>query len=88
VLLTVFIVFAIAAGTVTDVNFSNSMVYGSGTVNHASAFLSDTSFEYRLKGESEWSSETPKMPGDYDVRVVSNGFFGTRYQFSNENKNG
>ncbi len=80
VFITVFTVLALAAGTVTDVSFANSASYGSGPAHSASAFLSDTSFEYRLKGVSEWSSETPKMPGDYDVRVVTKGFFGTRYK--------
>ena len=76
----VFTVLAIAAGTVTDVSFANSAAYGSAPVHSASAFLSKSSFEYRLKGESEWSSEAPKMPGAYDVRVVTSGFFGTRYK--------
>ncbi|MBQ9746317.1 MAG: hypothetical protein IJW21_05795, partial [Clostridia bacterium] len=69
-------------GTVTDVNFTNSMEYGSTPAGSATALLSKAYFEYSPTGAEQWSTEAPALPGEYDVRVVSlNAFGGKKYKY-------
>ncbi|MBQ8402940.1 MAG: transglutaminase domain-containing protein [Clostridia bacterium] len=64
-------------GIVYNVYVPSSVQYGKLPHCTASAFFSDVYFEYSLKGENTWSTETPVMPGEYDIRAVSAGSFGT-----------
>ena len=76
-----FLVLALAKGTITGVSFTNHMEYGSELTHSATAFFSDVRFEYSAKGEESWSAEAPRLPGEYDVRVVSRGIFREKYKY-------
>ncbi|MBQ8432914.1 MAG: hypothetical protein IJX28_08535 [Clostridia bacterium] len=53
------------------------LVYGSPTSFRANAFLGRVTFEYRVAGEGEaWSTELPRLPGNYLARAVSHRTFG------------
>ncbi|MBQ8448836.1 MAG: transglutaminase domain-containing protein [Clostridia bacterium] len=71
----------LAKGTLTGVSFTNHAEYGSAHEYKANAFLSKAYFEYSPRGQEQWSAETPKNPGEYDVRVVSGGIFGKKYKY-------
>ena len=70
-----------AKGAITGISFKNHMEYGGVPENKVTAFLSSAHFEYTPVGEEEWSREVPKLPGEYDVRVVANGFLGTKIKY-------
>ena len=43
------------------------------------AFMSNVTYEYRRKGETEWTEEMPHEAGEYEVRGRSNGSHGYKY---------
>jgi hypothetical protein len=81
IILALLITIAVAVGTVTSISFANNASYGESAPHKATAFLSKAHFEYSPKGEDNWSAETPALPGSYDARVVSKGFFGKHYKY-------
>ena len=69
----------IAKGTVRDVTAcSKTIVFGESIDYSADAFLGDVDYEYRAKGEIEWSDTLPHRIGKFEVRAVSNGAFSTK----------
>jgi hypothetical protein len=77
VVLVVFFSFVMTVkGTVTQFNYKNHMEYGSDIEYTAISLFGKARFEYSPKGEDAWSATMPELPGEYDVRVVSNGAFG------------
>ena len=57
---------------------SSPFVYGDSFEFSAKALFGEASFEYTLKGEDDWSSEPPILPGVYSVRAVSRRAFGIK----------
>ena len=55
---------------------ADTLTYGETLICHSSAFMSDVHFEYSRVGSAEWQTETPIMPGVYNVRAVGDGAFG------------
>ena len=69
--------FLITKGMITEqVSGDSEYVYGEGISFKAKALFSDVTFEYSNGGE--WSEEKPIMPGQYQVRAVSDQSFGRR----------
>ncbi len=54
------------------------ITYGDDYLYTAKALFSDVSYEFRPKGRSEWSDEKPYLPGEYEMRAISNRFFGAK----------
>lgn len=57
----------------------NTIEYGDKPSFSASAIFSEVSYEYRHEGSQEWTSEVPTRMGNYYVRAIASGSFGTRY---------
>ena len=53
--------------------------YGSKPVLDAEAIFSDVVYEFARKDSETWSTTIPTKLGEYKMRVVSSGLFGTRY---------
>lgn len=71
---------SIAKGSITEVStFEISYRYGEDITYSGSAFMGEVSFEFRKKGEQEWSEEKPKYVGDYEVRAKCKGNYGNKY---------
>src|SRR5574344_916009 len=67
-------------GIVSDKQFvMPSYTYGESVTISASAFMSDSSYEYALTSSSSWSEEKPIYPGSYKLRSKArnsfNGFY-------------
>lgn len=71
---------SIMKGNITDVStFEASYTYGQGFTYSGSAFMGEVSFEFRKKGDTEWTTEEPRYVGDYEVRAKSKGNYGYKY---------
>ena len=57
--------------------------YGEEINCSANAFISNTSYEFFGEGYDGWSTEKPVYPGEYKVRTVGHGSFGTK-KYGNE----
>ena len=69
-------------GIVSDIDLTQTTVeYGNGFNPHASAFLSDITYEYSADGIN-WTTDYPDEPGTYHVRAVGNASFGNK-RYSN-----
>lgn len=64
-------------GTVLYVNCEPSASYGEDIQYNALALFSQTYLEYQ-DDFGEWSTKAPTLPGQYQLRVVGKGFFGTK----------
>ncbi len=56
----------------TEFTYGETLDYGAG------AFMGDITYEYCALGTDDWSANPPTRPGDYKVRAVSKGAFGSR----------
>ena len=52
--------------------------YGDSVTASSSAFANDSSVEYKEESATEWVSEAPIYPGNYEVRGVSKNGFGAK----------
>lgn len=69
------IFFMVGKGITLRPKFSQNIEYGSDLELGGGAFMS--SYEYQYKNEDgQWINEAPTEPGEYEVRIVSKGFFG------------
>ncbi|MGM9643947.1 MAG: hypothetical protein ACI3X1_02565 [Eubacteriales bacterium] len=69
-------------GIVSDIDLTQmSVEYGDEFNPHASAFLSDITYEYSADGIN-WTTDYPDKPGTYHVRAVGNASFGNK-RYSN-----
>ena len=59
--------------------FKLSYTYGEEISYSGSAFMGNVTYEFRRKGETEWSEETPIYPGEYEARAKSQGSHGYKY---------
>lgn len=75
----------VAKGTVMKMNVPEKIIYGETPICEASAFLSDTKFEYRSASKNEWTEEVPRLSGEYYVRAVAEGSFDS-IKYSDEKK--
>ena len=74
------ITLSVAKGSVTSVSkFEISYTYGEEITYSGSAFMGETSFEFRKKGETVWQEEAPKYVGEYEVRAKCKGNYGYKY---------
>ena len=64
-------------GNISGFTCEAETVYGEHVRCEASAFLSKVWYEYSEDGVT-WSEEHPKMPGEYQLRAVSNASFGEK----------
>ena len=62
-------------GTILWNQYPEDMIYGDTPSPRTVAFLSSISYEYRDEN-GDWTSTTPKMPGNYKIRSVGKGLFG------------
>ncbi len=62
-------------GNISEVTCNTEAVYGEHVRCEANAFLSKVWYEYSEDGVM-WSEEYPSMPGEYQLRAVSNASFG------------
>ena len=70
----------VSRGSIVETsNFKVSYTYGEKIEGSGSAFMSKVTFEYRRKGEDEWSEEAPKYAGEYEARARSEGNHGYKY---------
>ncbi len=63
------------AGTVTEINCAQSVVYGESPSVFGKAVFKDVSYRYRTI-EGEWTAVAPKDAGTYEVQAVSHGLAG------------
>ena len=52
------------------------LIYGEEMNFSAKAFLTDIRFEYAVSGSDSWTDTTPVIPGEYDIRAVSENLYG------------
>ena len=72
--------FAITKGVVYGEKLKlKDIEYGSKPVLDAEAIFSDVVYEFARKGSDNWTTTVPTKPGEYKMRIVTNGLFGTRY---------
>lgn len=64
-------------GNISGITCDSEVVYGEQVQCDAKAFLSKVWYEYSADGVA-WSEEHPRMPGSYQLRVVSNASFGDK----------
>ena len=79
VILATFITFMATKGIVFDDKSQPEIIkikYGEAISVDSSALFADTSYEYSTDDGSTWSTTAPQLPGEYQLRVVSKGFFG------------
>lgn len=70
----------VSKGSIVETSkFKVSYIYGEKIEGSGSAFMSKVTFEYRRKGEDEWSEEAPKYAGEYEARAKSEGNHGYKY---------
>ena len=70
----------LSRGNITQTSdFKISYTYGEKVEGSGTAFMSKVTFEYRRKGEEEWSEEAPKYAGEYEARARSEGSHGYKY---------
>ncbi len=62
-------------GIVISSKYPKDITYGEGVHASANAFMSKTYFEYKEKG-GKWTTDMPKLPGEYSIRSVGKGLFG------------
>ena len=60
-------------------SFEKTYKYGEPITYSGSAFMGKVTYEFRRKGEEEWSEETPKYAGEYEARAKSQGSHGYKY---------
>ncbi len=64
-------------GIITSpISCNQEILYGENQVYNSSALMSDVYYEFRKKGNANWSSIEPYLPGEYEVRSVSKRTFG------------
>ncbi len=56
----------------------NEIEYGEQLVPNAKALFSSVSYQFKTADSDEWTDSSPVMPGNYEVRAVSNGGFGVK----------
>ncbi len=71
------VVFLITKGTVLSVSCAQNVTYGDEIECKSLALFSKTHLEYRINS-GEWTTDVPVMPGEYELRVVGKGFFGSK----------
>ena len=59
--------------------FKMTYMYGEEIDCSGSAFLGNVTYEFRRKGDKEWSEEKPIYPGEYEARAKSQGSHGYKY---------
>lgn len=52
------------------------LIYGEEMQFSAKAFLTDVRFEYAVSGSDSWTDTAPVIPGEYDIRAVSENLYG------------
>ncbi len=65
------------AGTVTEVSVPAHFTYGEPLSMQASTVFGGADFEFRPKGETEWSEIFPRAAGTYECRAVGTSVAGT-----------
>src|SRR5690554_3550196 len=71
------IAFTVSKGSIYDINFPDTLVYGEDFEVNANALFSSIEYEYSIYGNDEWTKEKPKTPGHYQVRLSSKKSFGS-----------
>ena len=67
-------------GNITEVSkFDVSYNYGDDISYSGSAFMGKVTFEFRRKGEKDWTEEEPYLAGEYEARGKSQGSHGYKY---------
>ncbi len=61
---------------IEDLNNVSSIQYGQDLVLESNVLFKDAYYEYSDSNTNEWSIESPSVPGDYKVRLVSKRSFG------------
>lgn len=80
IILALALAFVITKGMVTGAQLSNDKIeYGNEPKFSAGALFADVWYEYKEASDTEWSTKMPTEMGNYYVRAVSKGIFGTRY---------
>ena len=70
----------VTRGNITETSeFKMAYTYGEEIQCSGSAFMSKVTYEFRKKGDTNWSEETPIYPGQYEARAKSNGSHGYKY---------
>ena len=67
-------------GNITEVSkFEVSYNYGDPISYSGTAFMGNVTFEFRRKGDKEWTEEEPYLAGEYEARGKSQGSHGYKY---------
>ena len=67
-------------GSITEVSkFEVSYNYGDPISCSGTAFMGNVTFEFRRKGDKEWTEEEPYLAGEYEARGKSQGSHGYKY---------
>lgn len=70
----------VSRGSITETtHFKLSYMYGEEISCSGSAFMGKVTYEFRKKGDTEWSEEKPIYPGQYEARAKSKGSHGYKY---------
>ena len=70
----------VTKGSITETTqFKIAYQYGEEIECSGSAFMGNVTYEFRRKGDSEWSEEKPIYPGQYEARAKSKGNHGYKY---------
>ena len=70
----------VSKGSITETTqFQMSYVYGEEITYSGSAFMGTVTYEFRKKGDEEWTEEQPTKPGQYEARAKSLGNHGYKY---------
>ena len=70
----------VTKGNITETTeFKIAYQYGEEIECSGSAFMGNVTYEFRKKGDTEWSEEKPIYPGQYEARAKSKGSHGYKY---------
>ena len=70
----------VTRGNITETTeFKIAYQYGEEIECSGSAFMGNVTYEFRRKGDTEWSEEKPIYPGQYEARAKSKGNHGYKY---------
>lgn len=70
----------VTRGNITQTSeFKAAYTYGEEINCSGSAFMGKVTYEFRRKGDQEWSEEKPIYPGQYEARAKSKGSHGYKY---------
>ncbi len=72
----VFFCFTYCMGIFTQDIECADLIYGEEMQLSAKAFLTDIRFEYAVSGSDSWTDTAPVIPGEYDIRAVSENLYG------------